>query len=119
MALLLSALLMQNVIPGPEMLRDNLPLTFTLLWGLALANIIGGVSCFFLVGYCNLTRLISIAPRYIVPTIMAIIYVGAFVSHNKIGDLIVVAAGLGMLILVCSVFLGVIALVGEIGRMYF
>lgn len=89
MAIFLSALLLQNVIPGPEMLKNDLPLTFTLLWGMALANIIGGILCFFLAGYFNLTRLISIAPRYIVPAVMALIFVGAFVEADRIGDLVI------------------------------
>ena len=89
MALLIGALLLQGVVPGPEMLRDELPLTFTLLWGLALANIIGGVICYFLAGYLNLTRIVTIAPSYLVPTILTLVFVGAYVYDKNLGDVIV------------------------------
>jgi TctA family transporter len=92
MALLIGALLLQGVIPGPEMLRAELELTFTLLWGLALANVIGGVLCYLLAGYLNLAFIVTIAPRYLVPVILTIAFVGAFVSNNHMTDVVVVFA---------------------------
>ncbi|OGP66536.1 MAG: hypothetical protein A2169_14375 [Deltaproteobacteria bacterium RBG_13_47_9] len=89
MALLLGALLLQGVIPGPEMLKTHMELTFTLLWGLALANIIGGILCYFLVGYLNLTKLVSISPRFMVPVILTLIFVGAYVYDKNMGDVVV------------------------------
>ncbi|MFH1490483.1 MAG: tripartite tricarboxylate transporter permease, partial [Pseudomonadota bacterium] len=89
MALLIGALLLQGVIPGPEMLRDDMALTFTLLWGLALANIIGGVICYFLAGYLNLTRVVTIAPVYMVPAILTLVFVGAYVYDKNLGDIVV------------------------------
>lgn len=84
MAILLGALLMLGVIPGPSMLKNELELTFTLIWGLALANVVGAVMCYFTVGYLNLTRLITLPPRVLVPTIMAIIYLGAYTTDNQV-----------------------------------
>jgi TctA family transporter len=89
MALLIGALLLQGVIPGPEMLRDDLTLTFTLLWGLALANIIGGVLCYFLAGYLNLTKIVTISPSYLFPTILTLVFVGAYVYDKNLGDIVV------------------------------
>ncbi|MBW1800347.1 MAG: tripartite tricarboxylate transporter permease [Deltaproteobacteria bacterium] len=89
MALLIGALLLQGVIPGPEMLRTDVELTFTLLWGLALANIIGGVICYVLAGYLNLTRIVTIAPSYLVPVILTLVFVGAYVYDKNMGDIIV------------------------------
>ena len=45
-ALLLSALIMLGVQPGPAMLGSNIDLTYTMIWSLALANIIGAGLCF-------------------------------------------------------------------------
>jgi TctA family transporter len=89
MALLIGALMLQGVVPGPEMLRDDLTLTFTLLWGLALANIIGGVLCYFLAGYLNLTRIVTISPSYLVPTILTLVFVGSYAYDKNLGDIIV------------------------------
>lgn len=89
MALLLGALLLQGVIPGPELLRSDLELTFTLLWGLALANILCGILCYLIVGYLNLTAIITIGPRYLVPVILTFVFVGAFVVSKNMGDILV------------------------------
>ena len=99
MALLIGALLLQNVIPGPEMLRNELELTFTLLWGLALANVIGGILCYLLVGYINLTLIVTIAPRYLVPAILSLVFVGAYVYDKNVEDIVVtlIFTGLGLL----------------------
>lgn len=92
MALLLGALLLQGVIPGPEMLRSNLELTFTLLWGLALANVIGGVLCYLIAGYLNLTFITTLAPRYLVPVVLTLVFLGAFVYNQSMADVVVTLA---------------------------
>lgn len=99
MALLMGALLLQDVIPGPEMLRNELELTFTLLWGLALANIIGGILCYLMAGYLNLTFIVTIPPRYLVPAILSLVFVGAYVYDKNVEDILVtlIFAGLGLL----------------------
>ncbi|MDP2643386.1 MAG: tripartite tricarboxylate transporter permease [Desulfobacterales bacterium] len=89
MALLMGALLLQGVIPGPNMLDTELELTFTLLWGLALANVIGGILCYLIAGYLNLTAIVTLAPRYLIPGILTLVYVGAFVYDKKMGDVVV------------------------------
>ena len=43
MALLLGALLIQGVTPGPEMLTSKLDFTFSLMWTLAIANVAGAL----------------------------------------------------------------------------
>lgn len=100
MALLLGALLMYGIVPGPSILRDELPLAFTLFWGLALGNIIGGALCYILMGYFNLTKLITLAPRYLVAAVMPIALIGSFVDEGNMGSVLVTLAfgviGLGM-----------------------
>ncbi len=46
MALLLAALVMLGIQPGPAMLGADISLTYTMIWSLALANIIGAGFCF-------------------------------------------------------------------------
>lgn len=89
MAFIIGALLMHNIVPGPEMLRNELGLSFTLLWGLALANIIGGILCYYIAGYCNLSRIVALPARYLVPTILALVYLGSYTASNHMGDIFV------------------------------
>ena len=68
-ALLLSALIMLGIQPGPAMLGANIELTYTMIWSLALANIIGAGLCFGLARHLAKITLIPfvwIAPFLIV-----------------------------------------------------
>jgi len=99
MAFIIGALLMHGIIPGPEMLKNELGLSFTLFWGLALANIIGGIFCYVIAGYCNLSRVVALPPRYLVPTILSLVFLGSFITNSHMGDIIVtlVFTALGLL----------------------
>ena len=92
MAILLGALMMQGVVPGPSILTNDLELTFTLIWGLALANVVGAILCYFIIGYLNLTRLITQPPRVLVPTILSIVYLGAYTTDNQVAAICVTIA---------------------------
>ena len=46
MALLLGAFLIHGITPGPDMLSTRLDVTYTLVWTVALANILGSGICF-------------------------------------------------------------------------
>ncbi|MFB3885853.1 MAG: tripartite tricarboxylate transporter permease [Thermodesulfobacteriota bacterium] len=99
MALIIGGLMMQGVIPGPEMLKDELGFCFALFWGLALANIIGGIMCYIIAGYFNIIKIVSLPSRYLVPTIVALVYLGSYTTNGHMGDIIVtlVFTGLGFL----------------------
>ncbi len=43
MALLLSAFLMHGLVPGPEMLTKHLDVTYSIIWTLTIAHIMGAV----------------------------------------------------------------------------
>ncbi len=100
MAILLGALLLQDVIPGPSMLKANLDLTFTLIWGLALANILGAIACYLIVGYMKITWLITLPARVLVPAIFSMVFLGSYINENQIGSLAITVVfsviGLGM-----------------------
>jgi putative tricarboxylic transport membrane protein len=78
MALLMAAFLMVGVTPGPEMLAEHLPLALTLLLGVALANVIGGVICFLAAP--QLVRAASAHLDYLFPAILMAIAVGVYVA---------------------------------------
>ncbi len=99
MAILLGALMMLDVIPGPSILTKDLELTMTLIWGLAIANVIGAVLCFFIVGYMNLTWLMTLPPRILVPNILTIVFIGSYTYNNQVPALLVTIlfSGVGLL----------------------
>lgn len=77
-ALLLSALIMIGIQPGPAMLTTDLNLTYQMIWSLALANILGAGICFAFAR--QLARITSIpfcwlAPFLIVAVSFAVLQV--------------------------------------------
>lgn len=84
-AILLSAMMVQGFIPGPDMLTRNLELTYTLVWSLALANVFGAALCFLLSG--QFAKISTLRYTLILPSIMAVTFVGAFQGSRSWGDL--------------------------------
>lgn len=78
MALLLAAFMMVGVTPGPGMMVDHLPLALTLLLGIALANIIGGVICFLAAP--QLVRVASVHLDFLFPAILMAVAIGVYVA---------------------------------------
>lgn len=85
MAILLGAFLIHGLQPGPQMLTRNLDLTYSMVWTLALANVIGTGLCFAFSG--QFAKLSVLRYTLILPLMMAIIYVGAFQGSRDWGDL--------------------------------
>ena len=46
MAILLGAFLIHGLVPGPDMLTKHLDLTYSMVWSIAIANILGSGLCF-------------------------------------------------------------------------
>lgn len=87
MAVLLSAFLLHGMVPGPDMLGEKLDFTYSIVWSLALANIIATVICLSLSGY--FARLSLVTPGKLVPLVLAFILIGAYQGTANIGDLYV------------------------------
>ena len=86
MALLLGAFLAFGIPPGPSLLSTKLDITFTLIWSLALANVIGAGICFLSAN--QLARLATIRWGILVPTVLAICFVGAYQGSRSYGDIV-------------------------------
>ncbi|MFM9968948.1 MAG: tripartite tricarboxylate transporter permease [Burkholderiales bacterium] len=87
MAVLIGAFAVHGMIPGPDMLTKHLHVTYSMVWSIALANIVGAGLCYlFSVKFALLATL-----RYtlILPTVLSIVYVGAFSGTRQWGDLFV------------------------------
>jgi hypothetical protein len=85
MALILGAFLIHGLVPGPEMLTKNLDVTYTLVWSVAIANILGAGICFTFANQLAKVALIRIG--ILAPAVLAITYVGAFQGSRQWGDI--------------------------------
>jgi hypothetical protein len=85
MAILLGAFLMHGLTPGPEMLTKHLDVTYTIVWSLTLAHVIGAVIC--LSGSRWLAQVSRIPPDILLPIIVALVFVAAFEGSHDWGDL--------------------------------
>ncbi|MCW5717969.1 MAG: tripartite tricarboxylate transporter permease [Bauldia sp.] len=85
LAIVLGIFLIHGVTPGPRMLTDHLDLTYMLVWGLALANLIGGAACLFFTP--QLARFLDIPARYLVAGMLVLVLMGAFQASLSLGDL--------------------------------
>lgn len=89
-ALLLGALLIFGVQPGPALLRDNLELVFVIIWSLALANVFGTIICILLAR--PIARLTFVPFQYLAPLVLGIVILGAWQQTRHPGDLATLAA---------------------------
>jgi TctA family transporter len=86
MAVLLAGLVLLGIEPGPSMVGPNLSLTYTVVWSLALANVIGAGICLVLAG--PIARLTLIPFTLIAPFMMVVITFAAFQARRDLADLI-------------------------------
>ncbi|MBN1368461.1 MAG: tripartite tricarboxylate transporter permease [Dehalococcoidales bacterium] len=86
MTLFLAAFILVGVAPGPSMITDNLPLSLTLLMGIALANIIGGIIC--LIVAPQLSKLATIHFNFIFPSILIVSLTGMYLATRSTWDFI-------------------------------
>src|SRR5262249_29975213 len=86
MGLLLSAFLARGIAPGPKLLDAELDITYTLVWSLALANVVGAGICFMAAN--PLARIASLRAGILIPTVLAVCFVGAYQGSRSYGDLV-------------------------------
>lgn len=94
MAILLGAFLIHGIAPGPNMLDQDLDITFTLIWTVAIANILGAGICFALAGH--FAKIAAVRSGVLVPLVFGIMVIGAYQGARDYADLIVLA-GFGAL----------------------
>lgn len=85
MAILLGAFLIHGLQPGPAMLTTNLSITYSMVWSVAIANILGAGVCFALSG--QMAKIATLRYTLIMPSILSIVYLGAFQGNRDWGDL--------------------------------
>ncbi len=87
MAILLSGFLIMGIMPGPDMLTKHLTITFSMVWTLAIANIITVLLC--LVVLDQLAKLTYVRGGLIIPFILLLVFVGSYTANGQIADLMV------------------------------
>ena len=85
MAMLLGAFLMHGLQPGPEMLTKHLDLTYTIVWSLTLAHVIGALIC--LPAAAGLRRFRASARKFCCRSSVVLVFVAAFQGSHDWGDL--------------------------------
>src|SRR5215469_631201 len=85
MAILLGAFLMHGLTPGPEMLTKQLDVTYTIVWSLTLAHIIGALIC--LAACPWLARVSTVRPEILLPIVLSLVFVAAYEGSHDWGDL--------------------------------
>jgi TctA family transporter len=85
MAILLGAFMIHGLVPGPDMLSKNLHITYSMVWSVALANVLGAGMCYAF--STQFARLATLRYTLIMPSVLGIIYIGAFQGSRNWGDL--------------------------------
>jgi len=90
MALILGALLIQGIQPGPQLVQQNLDVFWIIIWSLALANVMG--TSISLVLSRPIARLTRVRFTLLMPFIYLMVVLAAYQSTRHWGDLIALAA---------------------------
>jgi TctA family transporter len=84
MALLLGAMLIVGLNPGPEMLKTRLDVTFAMVWILIIANVIVAALCFMILNH--LAALTFIRGSLLIPFLLFLVFIGSFTANNDLTD---------------------------------
>lgn len=86
MAVFLGGLTILGVEPGPALVGSNLDITYTIIWSLALANVVGTLTCLFLSP--QVAKITTIPYGYVAPFMLMIIFFAALQATRSLEDLI-------------------------------
>lgn len=86
MAIFLAGMILIGLQPGPAMVSTNLDVTYTIVWSLAIANVIGTVLCILLAP--TIARITTIRYALIAPFMVMVISFAAFQPNRSFYDLV-------------------------------
>jgi TctA family transporter len=87
MAILLSGFLIMGLVPGPDMLTKHLSITFSMVWTLAIANIITVLLCLTVLD--QIAKVTNVRGGLIIPFILLLVFVGSYTANRQLADLLV------------------------------
>lgn len=83
-AILLGALVLQGLRPGPEMLGANLNLTFSMVWSLIVANVVASVILLFWAN--QVAKAAFVNGHLVVPGVILFLFMGSWLGSGHLGD---------------------------------
>lgn len=86
-AMLLGALMVKNISPGPTLFTTNVEKAYEVFSGMVLANLIMLVAGFIILRFA--VNIVKIKKKHLVPLIIALCFVGTFSFNHTYEDLIV------------------------------
>lgn len=86
MAIFLAGMILIGLQPGPSMVGQNLDLTYTIVWSLAVANVIGTLLCIVLAP--GIARITTIRFALVAPFMVMVISFAAFQPSRSLYDLV-------------------------------
>lgn len=86
MAVFLAGLILLGIQPGPAMADRNLDITYTIVWSLAIANVMGTLLCIIVAP--GVSRLTTIRYALIAPFMIMVISFAAFQATRSLYDLV-------------------------------
>ncbi len=97
MAILLGGFFLMGLVPGPDMLTKHLIVTFSMVWTIAIANIITVGACFLFLN--QLAGLTTVRGHLLIPVILVLVFIGSYTANNHYGDVLVtlIFGGIGYL----------------------
>lgn len=83
-AILMGALIMHGLRPGPSMLTDELPLTFSFVWLIALASVLATLILLKTVKWVSKVALMP--GHLVVPGVLLFVFMGAWLGNADLGS---------------------------------
>ena len=93
-AIMLGALMIQGIQPGPLLFKEQLSTVYSLFIGLLTANIVMGLFGFSLIKL--FVKVINVPSKILIPLIFTLTFVGAFAYSNSMTDIFIMV-GFGIL----------------------
>lgn len=87
MTILIGALMVQGLSPGPKFLTDHIDITYLMVFTIVLANIIGTCVCLGASRY--FARVAAIPSATLVPVVLLFVVLGAFQANRDVLDFVV------------------------------
>ena len=92
MAIFIGILLIVGLQPGPELMRENLPMVYYMAWSLAVAGVLGSIIGLLIAPY--VARAATLKPEVLAPMLIAFSVAGSVVDTRLVfGAVVAIAAG--------------------------
>jgi len=85
MAILIGALLVHGIVPGPKMLTQHLDLTYSMVWSMVLSNVFATLTCIGL--SVQFAKIATLRYSLLLPAILVVVYIGAYQASTDWWDL--------------------------------